>query len=439
MPYCTHCGTEEREGQQFCAVCGTRKGGSIGATPMPPMSSNASDSEAQVRVGISLEPPRQSRWSVLLRAVLLLPLFVVAVGVEFVAFFVIVVAWFCALFTGRVPDSPQRFLTRALRFYCNILSYAFLLSSRWPGLTFNAKPNDQVSIEIDHVKLRRWSVFFRLILGYPATLVGSALNLGSYPLLVVAWVWGVVAGREPRSIHQALALVLRYQIRLQAYSCLLTPTQPFRGFLGDGDEKWLKSTQNSSATPPPSLTPQVSPTNDPMASPRSSTTSLSTRWLVARAAKVLVVLSLVMCVPLYIVSKSIEKPFVVRLQDFVSRNIATTTHNVTVTTMSRFESSLEACPSTLKLRCQQRAATRAYSHLSDQSASLFSSNVFVPTGALSSVKKYESALATLENELFTVESSSSLVVQAHVLNSEIPGALAQVNRDFHTAEARLGG
>lgn len=439
MPYCTNCGTEEREGQQFCAVCGARKGGSFSATPMPPMSSDEFGSEAQVRVGISLEPPRQSRWSVLFRAVLLLPLFVVAVGVEFVAFFVTVAAWFCALFTGRVPDSQQRFLTRALRFYCNILSYAFLLSSRWPGLTFNAKPDDQVSIEIDHVKLRRWSVFFRLVLGYPATLVGSALNLGSYPLLVVAWVWGVVAGREPRSIHQALALVLRYQIRLQAYSCLLTPTQPFRGFLGDGDEKSLKSTQNSSRTTSPSLTPPVPPTNDPMASPRSSTTSLSTRWFVAKAARVLVVLSLVMCVPLYFVSMSIENPFVVRLQDFVSRNIVTTTHHVTLTTMSRFESSVGACPSALKLQCQQRAATRAYSHLSQQSASLFSNNVFVPSGALSSVKKYESALATLENELFTVESSNSLVVQARVVNSEIPVALAQVNRDFHTAVARLGG
>ncbi len=443
MPYCTNCGTEEREGQQFCGVCGTRKPGSFGATPMPALSSAEYGSGAEVRVGISLVPPRQSRWSVFLRGFLALPLYVVYIGVGFAAFFVTVVAWFCALFIGRVPDGQQQFLTKALRVYANVISYGYLLSGRWPGITFNAKPGDQVTVDIDHVGLRRWSVFFRLFLGVPATLVSVALNLGSYPLLLVAWVWGVLAGREPRSIHQALALVLRYQLRLQAYSTLLTPTQPFRGFLGDGVEPSMKTSGSAEATPAATISDANSSPLDPAAPQRLSTSTvmtapLPTRWLVTRAARVLMVLALVAGALLYFLTPSFENPLIVRMQDFISRGVVTTSHTTTVNVMLRFETSTSACRGTYMLECQQRAATLAISHVSDQSALLLSNNIFIPTNALTSVKKYESAIDELENELFTVQTSSSLPSQTRVVRADIPATLALVNRDFLLAKARLG-
>jgi hypothetical protein len=410
---------------------------------MPLVSSADYRSEAQVRVGISLVPPRQSRWSVFFRAFLVLPLYLVFVGVAVAAFFVTVVAWFCALFVGRVPDSQQRFLTKALRVYGNVLSYGYLLSSRWPGLTFNAKPGDQVSIDIDHVRLRRWSVFFRLILGTPASLVGGALNLGSYPLLLVAWVWGVLAGREPRAIHQALALVLRYQLRLQAYSTLLTPTQPFQGFLGDGDEPSLKISEDVDTTAVSTTTETFPSTVDPIDSQRFATTTamtapLSTRWFVTKAAKVLIVLTLIAGVLLYFLTPSLESPFIVRMQDSISRGAVTTSHTVTVNVMRRFEKSTGACRGAYMLECQQRAATPAHTRVSEQLALLLSNNIFVPTSALSSVEKYESAIHLLVNELITVQSPTSLASQTRVVKDEIPVTLAQVNRDFHVAERRLG-
>jgi hypothetical protein len=406
LPYCANCGTEERDGQQFCGVCGTRKSGSFGATPMPTMTSAAFGSDAEVRVGISLVPDRQSRWSIFFRVILVLPLYLVVVVVGLGAFFVTIAAWFCALFTGRVPDGQQRYLTNALRLFGNVLAYGYFLSRRWPGITFNAKPDDQVTIDVDHV-----------VLVVPASLVGNVLNLGSIPLLFVAWVWGVVAGRELRSIHQTLALILRYQLRLQAYSSLLTPTQPFRGFFGDGAE----------------------PTNSqrPLTS-TETTTTLSTRWFVARSTKVLLVLVLVAGALLYILTPSFENPLIVRTQDIVSRGVVTSSHTVTLNVVRRFETSTGVCRGTYMLECQQRAATLAYQRLSEQATLLQSINFFVPSNALTSVKKYESDIGTLVVELIKVQSPSSLASHSRVIKIDIPATLAKLNQDFNDAETRLG-
>ena len=78
MSYCTNCGAQEIEGQQFCPVCGAQKRGTFSPSAMPPLSYDAVGTAAEVRIGLSLEPPRHSRWTVLLRALLALPLFVVA-------------------------------------------------------------------------------------------------------------------------------------------------------------------------------------------------------------------------------------------------------------------------------------------------------------------------------------------------------------------------
>jgi len=443
VPYCTNCGTEEREGQQFCAVCGARKRDAFATTPMPSLSIGPANSEAQVRLGISLTPPRQSRWSIFFRAVLVLPLGVVAAAADVLAFFVIISAWFCAVFTGRVPDSNQRFLTKVLRFYVNVMAYSYLLTSRWPGLTFTAKPGDQVSFDVDHVQLRRSAALFRLVLSAPAWLVGSALGVGAYPLLIVAWVWGVIAGREPRGIHQALALVLRYQIRFQAYVALLTPTQPFRGFLGDGDETSLTSPVNASVTTPSSSEPPSPSTVDaPVvdgSSTQSSSSVLATRWPVVKSAKVLVVLVMVVGAPLYYLSFSADNPLLHRLQTFIARTEVATSYSVTAQAMNHFESSVHACGVTFTLQCQQRAATRAYPLVSNQSSVLHTDNVYVPTGALSSVRKYEVALDQLKYELFRVQQASSLVSQTQVVSAEIPVTFARVTADYLIANARLNG
>jgi uncharacterized membrane protein len=366
----------------------------------------------------------------------------VIIVVAVAAFFVTIVAWFCALFIGRVSDGQQRFLTNALRLYGNTLAYSYFLVPRWPGITFSEKLNDQVSVDVDHVSLRRWSVFFRAVLLVPASLVGNALNFGAIPLLLVAWLWGVLTGREPRSIHQALALVLRYQLRLQAYSVLLTPTQPFQGFFGDGLETPLGTSNAPStastvgATFPPSVDPSSSAR---LSAVTASSGALTTRWFVSKATRALMVLTVVAGALLYFFVPRIENPLIVRLQDYFSRSAVTTSHSVIVNATQLFETSTRSCRGAYMLECQQRAATVASPRVGEQSALLLTNNVFVPTRALASVKSYESSIDSLVYELSIVQRPESLAQQTHVVRVEIPVTLAQLNHDFRVAEMKLGG
>jgi Domain of unknown function (DUF4389) len=399
------------------------------------MSAVTVDAEARVLVGLSQDPPRQSRWSVLFRAVLAIPLLLVGIAISIGAFVAIVAAWFASLVTGRVPDGLQRFLTNALRFFANVLAYEYLLVARWPGVAFHEKPRDQVSVDVDHVGLRRWAVFFRFVLGYPANLVSGLLSLGSLPLLVVMWFWGVVAGREPRCLHQAMALVLRYQLRFQSYWCLLTPTQPFRGLYGDGSAPTTDLTSQSLEAVGAS----------PSGAATASTPSRPTTWLVTRATKVALTMILVLGVPVYAASALADRPLINRVENALARSIVTSTYNDTVNAMSEFSRATSICNASLSASstsCDGNAAVTASAALSQASSSLANAtftNTLVPTSDLDALLVYEGFLSRLQDELSAVATASSVQLQKNVIRNEMPSTLLSFATAYRTLDAKLGG
>lgn len=417
VSYCTNCGTQETDGQRFCPVCGAQRYGAS-STPMPPLNGDDAAGEAEVRVGVSLDPPRHSRWSVLVRGVLALPLFIVAEVIGIAAAFVTVVAWFAALFTGWVPKGAQSFLTNSLRLFGNLLAYCYFLVPRWPGVNFHSRPSEQVTLDIDHVRLRRWSVFFRLLLGYPANLVSVLFTLGSLPVLVLMWAWAIVVGHEPRPLHQALALVLRFQLRLQAYGCVLTPTQPFRGIFGDGAASLMSPTE--SATLP---VVGVSPTGD------DSVERLPTRWFVAKSTRVVLVVILVLGAVIYALNFYVERPLVTRLQAFVARIIVTSSYDTTVDALVRFEVAVARCSPARYNGCVARAATTARDQLAPALATM-SESALVPPDALARMRRYESAFTSIERELSIVQNTASVERQRTVIRAQLPTTYANFGADY---------
>jgi hypothetical protein len=189
---------------------------------------------ASVLVGIDLDPPRQGRLSVFFRGVLVIPLAILVAIVAIAAYVVVILSWFAAMVTGRVPASFHRFLTSFQRFAANVSAYEFLLVARWPGINFTSRADEQVSVEITNVKQRRLSIFFRGLLAYPAGFLGLFWNFAHSIVMVVMWVWVLIRGQAPRSLHHYGALWMRYNVRLSSYSLLLTPDQPWHGMRGDG-------------------------------------------------------------------------------------------------------------------------------------------------------------------------------------------------------------
>lgn len=217
---------------------------------------------------------RQRRWTVLLRWLLLLPQFVVVCLLSVAAFFVTVVGWFAALFTGRLPDGIFSFLGSVLAYRTRVGASSMLLVDRYPPFSFSA-PDYPVQIELRATPLNRLAVFFRLILMIPAGIINNLAQAGWFAIGWVFWLIGIVLGRLPAPVFAATAAVARYQMRFTAYATMLTPAYPKRLF---GDEP----------APPEAV--------------RSGTRPL----LLDTAAKVLVVLFLLLGLAGHVVSGTVD-------------------------------------------------------------------------------------------------------------------------------------
>jgi hypothetical protein len=349
------------------------------------------------------------------------------------------VSWFAALFTGRVPDSFQEFLTGFLRLYANVYAYCYFLTPRWPGIAFSPKPGEQVTLAVDHVRLNRAAVFFRYVLVFPAGVVNELLTIGIIPFVAVMWLWGIVAGQGPRALHQSIALVLRYQIRLQAYSLLVTPTQPFGGLFGDGSDSQT-APPTARTTPPPvgplGFGPLGSLTSDDESLPAVETAAppvLPTWWVARKAARAIVIMSLVLAVPVCVGVLVAERPLFTKLQDTFARAIATSTYTTTVNAMNSFENSVSRCNASASsyAGCAAKAATTASPQL-NTAASAIASTSFFPGYSEVLADIFKADLVQLEDEVTAVQFSTSASNSVNIVQNKIPQTLTGFKAQYQS-------
>lgn len=177
-------------------------------------------------------PGRQRRWTVLLRWLLLLPQFIVTALLGIAAFLVTIVGWFAALFQGRLPAGIAEFLGGYLAYETRVASSAMLLVDRYPPFSFDGQGHP-VRIDLRPGELNRLAVLFRLVLMIPVMIVTSLLQYGLGAVSWVFWLITLVLGRMPVPVFGAVAAVVRFRMRYQAYAMMLTSAYPKRLF-GDG-------------------------------------------------------------------------------------------------------------------------------------------------------------------------------------------------------------
>jgi hypothetical protein len=194
-------------------------------------SNGGSDTPGPVLVAVA-GPAAQRRATVAFRLILAIPHFIVLYALGIAASVIVIIGWFGALATGRLPRFAAAYLTGYLRWYCRIVAYLLLLTGEYPPFELDdtAYP---VRVAVSPGKLSRLIVLFRVILAIPAAIVSLLLVFGVSTIVVfIAWLTVLVAGRLPASLHQAFAAVLRYTIRYYCYVYLLTDAYP-AGLFGD--------------------------------------------------------------------------------------------------------------------------------------------------------------------------------------------------------------
>ena len=189
-----------------------------------------SRSPIPVEVGFDV-PHKQRRLSVAFRLILMIPHFIVMIVFGILLEIGVVIAWFVALFIGRIPKGAAEFFARTIQYFTRVYAYGYLLTDRYPpfGLSRREYP---LSVEISSGSLNRLAVLFRLILQIPAYIVLALVGAGLNVAMVFIWLIVLVAGTMPTSVYQALAAVVRYQARFASYLLLVTSTYP-GGLFGD--------------------------------------------------------------------------------------------------------------------------------------------------------------------------------------------------------------
>ena len=173
------------------------------------------------------ERAKQRRWSVLLRAILAIPLAVVLIFVGIATFVCVVLGWFAALVTGRAPAFVRTMVTIYLRLTLRFEAYLFLLTDRFPPFSTDEVPGYPVNLAVPPAtRLHRAAVLFRLILVIPAGIVARVVGLGLYVMAVFMWIVVLITGWLPRPVHEVYQAFIRYEMRLIGYFLLLVPTYP---------------------------------------------------------------------------------------------------------------------------------------------------------------------------------------------------------------------
>ena len=98
----------------------------------------STDEEQWVRLELDYPDAKQdlNRWLPLVKWLLAIPHYVVLVFLGIASFFVVIVAWFAVLFTGRYPRGLFEFLEGVQRWALRVEAYAFLLiTDRYPPFT----------------------------------------------------------------------------------------------------------------------------------------------------------------------------------------------------------------------------------------------------------------------------------------------------------------
>ena len=167
----------------------------------------------------------RSRLTVFFRLLLVIPHFVWLFIWGIAVWFAVFAAWLVGIFTGRVPDGLHDFIASYLRYLTHVYAYYAIAANPYPA--FNGAPGYPIDVEIaPAAQQSRLTIFFRLLLVIPASIVLSLLGYVAYVVIFLAWLYALFAGKLHAGLRDVLAYWLRYNAQTIGYVCLLTQRYP---------------------------------------------------------------------------------------------------------------------------------------------------------------------------------------------------------------------
>jgi len=183
--------------------------------------------EASSQLDLTFAPPeRQNRATVFFRFILVIPQIFVLYFVGIAAFVVLVIGWFAALFTGRLPEGMADFLRGYLRWSTRVNAYTYLMTDTYPPFSLDPSADFPVDLHVRSGRLNRLAVLFRYFLAIPAGIAAFVLSFGMAVFSIVNWFATLIKGEQPRTFFEAYAAGLRFVARFNGYFYMLTSFYP---------------------------------------------------------------------------------------------------------------------------------------------------------------------------------------------------------------------
>jgi hypothetical protein len=200
--------------------------------------------------------PQLSRWLWLVKWLLLIPHYVILLGLWIAFVVTTLVAYVAVLFTGRYPSAIFSFNVGVLRWSwrVNYYGYQALGTDEYPPFTLADVADYPARLHIDPPdRLPRWLPLVAWLFAIPHLLLvaaltgpatwqfedgaGSSVPFGVVGLgLLIVGVSLLFTGRYPRGLYDLLLGIARWSLRVTAYVALLTGSYPpFR--LDQGDDE----------------------------------------------------------------------------------------------------------------------------------------------------------------------------------------------------------
>jgi hypothetical protein len=167
----------------------------------------------------------RNRLTVFFRWLLVIPHAIVLALWSIVAEIAIIIAWFAALITGRVPTGLHNFIASWLRYATHVYAYLFMLADPYPP--FSGSSTYPVDLQIAPPEPQsRLKTFFRIILAIPALIIAGVLRYLGLAIAVIGWFAALFLGRMPKGLRDTGAWTLRVDQQTYAYTSLLTDRYP---------------------------------------------------------------------------------------------------------------------------------------------------------------------------------------------------------------------
>jgi hypothetical protein len=169
-----------------------------------------------------------ARWRCFLQGFLLIPHFFVLWFVVVGAYLAFIYAWFAILFTRRYPPGAFNFITGVLRWGTRVGVFSYLMTERYPPFSTTEDPSYPVRTRFAYPEggIARWRPFFQAILALPHVIVLAFVGIGVAFAMIYAWFAILFTRRFPPGVFEFVSGVLRWSMRVNAYTLLTTEQYP---------------------------------------------------------------------------------------------------------------------------------------------------------------------------------------------------------------------